>query len=156
MKILYVCLGNICRSPLAEGILRHKAEQKSLDIVVDSAGTSDYHIGKAPDSRGISVAFDNYIDISHQRGRQFNIQDFDKFDYIIAMDKANYSHLLDMARNTKDEKKIKLFMNLAYPEKNMDVHDPYYDGRFVEVFALLNEASDNIIENLSEFTNNNL
>ncbi len=150
MKILFVCLGNICRSPLAEGILRHKAEQLALDIEVDSAGTSNYHIGQSPDSRGISVAFANGIDISHQKARQFELEDFDKFDYIIAMDKSNYSELMNLAGNSKNSKKIKLYMNLAYPGKNIDVPDPYYDGRFVEVFDLLYDASDKIIEKLTE------
>ncbi len=150
MKILFVCLGNICRSPLAEGIMRHKAEQLALDIEVDSAGTSNYHIGQSPDPRGISVAFTNGIDISHQKARQFELEDFDKFDYIIAMDKSNYSELMNLVGNSKNSKKIKLYMNLASPGKNIDVPDPYYDGRFAEVFDLLYDASDKIIEKLTE------
>lgn len=146
MKILFVCLGNICRSPLAEGILQDSVNKNDLDIVVDSAGTSSYHIGESPDSRGVSIAFDNGIDISNQKARQFKKNDFDEFDLIIAMDKSNYSNILDLARNNQDTKKIKLYMNLAYPGKNIEVPDPYYDGRFSEVFNLLTEANTNILE----------
>jgi len=149
MKILFVCLGNICRSPLAEGILRYKANEDNLDITVDSAGTSNYHIGQSPDPRAISVAYANGIDISNQKARQFRLKDFEDFDYIIAMDKSNYSELLDLAGNTQNTKKIKLYMNFAYPDSNIDVPDPYYDGRFEEVFSLLNEATDKIIEKLT-------
>ncbi len=149
MKILFVCLGNICRSPLAEGILRYKANKDNLDITVDSAGTSNYHIGQSPDPRAISVAYANGIDISNQKARQFRLKDFEDFDYIIAMDKSNYSELLDLAGNTQNTKKIKLYMNFAYPDSNIDVPDPYYDGRFEEVFSLLNEATDKIIEKLT-------
>ena len=148
MKILLVCLGNICRSPLAEGILRNKSQLMNMDIVVDSAGTSDWHVGDPPDSRGISVAFENGIDISNLKARQFEIADFDSFDLILAMDKSNYSELLNLARNTSDTKKIKLFMNMAFPETNMDVPDPYYDGRFQEVFELLDNASEKLLENI--------
>ncbi|HHB52341.1 MAG TPA: low molecular weight phosphotyrosine protein phosphatase, partial [Saprospiraceae bacterium] len=118
MNVLLVCLGNICRSPLAEGILRHKAKLMDLDLFVDSAGTSDWHIGEPPDSRGINVAFENGIDISNLKARQFDLRDFDKFDLILAMDKSNYSHLLNLAENSENSKKIKLFMNFAYPETN--------------------------------------
>ena len=149
MKILLVCLGNICRSPLAEGILRNKAESMDLDLMVDSAGTSDWHIGEPPDSRGVNVAFENGIDINDLKARQFSINDFDKFDLILAMDKTNYSELLNLARNSNDIKKIKLFMNIAFPGVNMDVPDPYYDGRFQEVFELLDEASEKILENIT-------
>jgi len=149
MKILFVCLGNICRSPLAEGILRYKANEDNLDITVDSAGTSNYHIGQSPDPRAISVAYAKGIDISNQKARQFRLKDFEDFDYIIAMDKSNYSELLDLAGNTQNTKKIKLYMNFAYPDSNIDVPDPYYDGRFEEVFSLLNEATDKIIEKLT-------
>jgi protein-tyrosine phosphatase len=148
MNVLLVCLGNICRSPLAEGILRHKAKLMDLDLFVDSAGTSDWHIGEPPDSRGINVAFENGIDISNLKARQFDLRDFDKFDLILAMDKSNYSHLLNLAENSENSKKIKLFMNFAYPETNMDVPDPYYDNRFEEVFELLDQTSDKILDNI--------
>ena len=150
MNVLLVCLGNICRSPLAEGILNHKAKLMDLDLLVDSAGTSDWHIGEPPDARGINVALKNGIDISNLKARQFTLQDFDKFDLILAMDKDNYSHLLNLARNSSDIKKIKLFMNFAYPDINMDVPDPYYDNRFEEVFELLDNASNKILENITK------
>ncbi len=148
MQILLVCLGNICRSPLAEGILRNKAKLMNFDLKVDSAGTSDWHIDEPPDSRGINVAFENGIDISNLKARQFDISDFDEFDIILTMDKSNYSDLLNLARDEKDRKKIKLFMNMAFPGVNMDVHDPYYDGKFQEVFELLEDASEKILERI--------
>jgi protein-tyrosine phosphatase len=150
MKILLVCLGNICRSPLAEGILRNKAELMDFNLSVDSAGTSDWHTGEPPDSRGITVAYENGIDISNLKARQFELSDFDKFDLILAMDKSNYTELLNLSRSSNDTKKIKLFMNMAYPGVNMDVPDPYYDGRFHEVFELLDEASEKILENINK------
>ncbi|HHB51620.1 MAG TPA: low molecular weight phosphotyrosine protein phosphatase, partial [Saprospiraceae bacterium] len=101
-----------------------------------------------PDSRGINVAFENGIDISNLKARQFDLRDFDKFDLILAMDKSNYSHLLNLAENSENSKKIKLFMNFAYPETNMDVPDPYYDNRFEEVFELLDQTSDKILDNI--------
>lgn len=149
MKILLVCLGNICRSPLAEGILRSKSEQSGLDHVFDSSGTSNWHIGEQPDHRGISIAKKYGIDISTHRAKQFTKRDFDEFDLILAMDKSNYSHLMNMAKTSDEIKKIKLFMNFAYPNTNVDVHDPYYDGRFQDVYDILNEAGDKIIENLN-------
>lgn len=148
MKILFVCLGNICRSPLAEGVMRHQADQMDLDYYIDSAGTSDWHIGENPDSRGISVAYEHGIDISNLNARQFVISDFDEFDLIFAMDKSNYSNMMDLARNSNDSKKIKLYLNMAYPGKNMDVPDPYYDGKFEEVFNLLDEANKKVINNI--------
>jgi len=148
MNILLVCLGNICRSPLAEGILRHLAEQKNKEIFVDSAGTSDWHIGEPPDPRAIAVAEENGIDISNLRARQFDLKDFDKFDLILAMDKSNYKELMNLARDTKDVRKIKLFMNYAYPGTNLDVHDPYYDGKFQEVFDIIYEAGERIIDKI--------
>jgi len=152
MKLLFVCLGNICRSPLAEGVMKHKIEELGYDFEVDSAGTSNWHVGEPPDSRGIIVASNHGIDISKQRARQFEINDFDSFDYIIAMDKSNYTNLLNLARHSNDSKKIKLYMNLAYTDNKMDVPDPYYDNRFEEVFELLNEATGKIINNLNKLS----
>jgi protein-tyrosine phosphatase len=131
IKILMVCLGNICRSPLAEGILKSKVD--SNKIFVDSAGTGNYHIGHLPDNRSIEVAKKNKIDISEQRCRQFLVTDFDEFDYIYVMDTSNYQNIIMLARNESDKNKIKLILN------NESVPDPYYggDSGFDNVFNLL-------------------
>ncbi|GLR16889.1 low molecular weight protein-tyrosine-phosphatase [Portibacter lacus] len=141
MKVLMVCLGNICRSPLAEGILK----SKKPDWYVDSAGTSNYHIGERPDLRSIEIARKYNIDISNQRARQFSREDFAKFDLILAMDSSNYQNILKLARSEADKEKVKLILNYAQPGLNMAVPDPYYDGGFEKVYQLLNEALDNLV-----------
>ena len=133
-----VCLGNICRSPLAEGILRSKLPER--DFFIDSAGTASYHIGSQPDKRSIEVAKNNGIDISMQRARAFKLTDFKTFDIIYAMDSQNYSDLISKC-NSKDEMlKVKLIL------KNQNVPDPYYGELFdfKNVFELLNKACDQI------------
>ncbi len=142
-EILMVCLGNICRSPLAEGILKSKLPKQSFFI--DSAGTSNYHIGELPDKRSIDVAKKYGIDITDQRGRQFKVSDFDKFDYIYVMDISNYQNVIKLARNNDDINKVELILNeLDSGLKN--VPDPYYggDSGFEDVFQLLNQACDRI------------
>ena len=143
-----VCLGNICRSPLAQGILEKKSI--NLNIEIDSAGTASYHIGKKPDIRSIEIAKKNNIDITNQRARQFRTEDFKKFDIIYAMDKNNYNHLYSLATTNEDRKKIKLILNEINHKNNLSVPDPYYgenDG-FKIVYTLLNDACDQIIKNL--------
>ncbi len=141
-----VCLGNICRSPLAEGILKSKLPEDSF--FVDSAGTSNYHIGEKPDKRSIAIARDYGIDINNQRGRQFTTIDFDRFDYIYAMDNSNYKNIIRLARNNQDKNKVKLILNESVPGENLDVPDPYYggDAGFNNVYIMLDEAC-NIIAN---------
>ncbi len=141
-----VCLGNICRSPLAEGILKSKLPEDSF--FVDSAGTSNYHIGEKPDKRSIAIARDYGIDINNQRGRQFTTIDFDRFDYIYAMDNSNYKNIIRLARNNQDKNKVKLILNESVPGENLDVPDPYYGGEegFNNVYIMLDEAC-NIIAN---------
>ena len=148
MRILMVCLGNICRSPLAEGILAEKT--KHLDVKVDSAGTAAYHVGEAPDIRSIEIAKKYNIDLTKQRARQFNIADFDKFDIIYAMDTNNYSHLISLASNNEELKKIRLILNEINPETHKSVPDPYYkiENGFQSVYNMLNEACDKIIQNI--------
>jgi protein-tyrosine phosphatase len=126
MKILMVCLGNICRSPLAEGILTHKTQH--LNIKVDSAGTAGYHIGKLPDERSIEIAEKYNIDLTKQRARQFSRADFDNFDIIYAMDTNNYTHLISLANNETERNKVRLILNEVNPEKFESVPDPYYGG----------------------------
>jgi len=151
MKILMVCLGNICRSPLAEGILQYKVDQQGLSWELDSAGTGAWHAGELPDPRSIEVASRNGIDIRHQRARQFRTTDFEEFDLIFAMDAENYRNILAMAPNENAEAKVEMIMNMAYPNQNRRVPDPYYGGPsgFDDVFAMLQEACDKIIERYS-------
>lgn len=148
VRILMVCLGNICRSPLAEGILKSKTFLK--DVIVDSAGTSNYHIGSAPDKRSIQVAKEHNIDITNQRGRQFLAEDFDNFDLIYAMDNSNYSNIISLARTQDDIDKVKLILNEIFPEENLDVPDPYTGGihGFTTVYNMLDEACDVIAKRI--------
>lgn len=147
MKILMVCLGNICRSPLAEGILQHKANQKGLNWKIDSAGTSGWHAGELPDSRSIAIAQKYGIDITYQRSRQFSPYDIEQFDIIYAMDASNYRDIKGMAQTEEERQKIKMILNEIEPNQNRSVPDPYYDDNgFEEVFQMLNKACDIIIE----------
>lgn len=142
-----VCLGNICRSPLAEGILKHKCKQQNLDWQIDSAGTGKWHLGSAPDKRSIEVAAKHGIDISMQRARTVNSSDYENFDIIFAMDYANYKDLMSWALDKKEEEKIKLIMNEVYPNQNESVPDPYFDNDgFQRVYDMLDKACDKIIE----------
>ncbi|TRZ41058.1 low molecular weight protein-tyrosine-phosphatase [Robertkochia solimangrovi] len=148
-RILMVCLGNICRSPLAEGILKSKVDPN--EITVDSAATSNYHIGSTPDPRSISTAILHNIDISDQRGRQFQVSDFDHFDKIYVMDNSNYRNVKALARDRKDIEKIDLILNTIFPGQDRDVPDPYYGGEdgFEKVYKMLDEACSNIASELS-------
>ena len=147
MNILMVCLGNICRSPLAEGILRRKIEAQSLPWTVDSAGTAAYHVGETPDPRSVAVARAHGIDILDQRGRQLKTGDFDRFDLILTMDSSNYQNALRLARNDADRAKVRLIMNYAEPGKNISVPDPYWDNNgFEGVYQMLDQACDALIQ----------
>lgn len=150
MKILMVCLGNICRSPMADGLLRHKVEREAIDAVVDSAGTAGYHIGEAPDSRMRATAKQMGFPIDQLRARQFQPSDFDEFDLIYVMDKSNRQNVLSLARTAEDESKVKLILNEIEPGKDLEVPDPYYGGEqgFIDVFNMLDQATDIIIEKL--------
>ena len=147
-KILMICLGNICRSPLAEGILKSKLPEDRFRV--DSAGTSNYHIGALPDRRSIEVATHHDIDITSQRGRQFIISDFDVFDYIYVMDSSNYHDIIGLARNTKDKDKVKLILQEVPDNIKFDVPDPYYGGDqgFENVFQMLDVACSEIAKKL--------
>jgi protein-tyrosine phosphatase len=149
-KILMVCLGNICRSPLAEGILRVKAEKAGVEIQIDSAGTSNYHIGEHPDKRTVLNAQKHAVDVSQLKARQFQVSDFDEFDHIFVMDSSNYGDVLSLARNDADRKKVELILNRVYPGADMSVPDPYFGGEqgFENVFILLDKACDVIISSL--------
>ncbi len=148
MRILMVCLGNICRSPLAEGILKNKTQ--NLDVYVDSAGTASYHVGNLPDSRSIEIANKNGIDLTYQRARQFSEKDFDDFDKIYAMDTNNYSNIISLGRNQSDRDKVDVILNELTPKSYDSVPDPYYgagDG-FQIVYDMLDNACDAIVGKL--------
>ncbi len=150
MKILMVCLGNICRSPVAEGIMRSKAEEYGLNIEIDSAGTSGWHNGELPDSRSMANAKENGIDISDQGSRKVVLSDFIEFDLLYAMDESNYNNLIQMCPENF-QYKVKMILNEVHPAENISVPDPYYgnDG-FQLVFDLLNEACEKIVINLKQ------
>lgn len=147
-----VCLGNICRSPLAEGILQHKANEAGLKLKVDSAGTIALHEGELPDSRSIATAHEHGIDITNQRSRPLKQQDFDTFDLIYVMDASNYSDVLALAKDEEQRTKVKMILNESYPGENRRVPDPYYGGDegFENVYQLLDQACSIIIDNLKE------
>ncbi|MCB0515427.1 MAG: low molecular weight protein-tyrosine-phosphatase [Chitinophagales bacterium] len=151
MKILMVCLGNICRSPMAEGILRQKIKEKNLAWQVDSCGTGSWHVGQTPDTRAQATAQNHQIDISMLRARQFSVKDFDDFDLIFAMDTSNYNDVRRLARNETDKEKVKMILNESFPKQNRAVPDPYYGGDhgFEQVFLLLDDACDAIIQHYS-------
>ncbi len=143
VKVLMVCLGNICRSPLAEGILQSKVNPEK--VIVDSAGTGSWHVGKRPDSRSITVAKKYGLDISSQRCRQFTSNDFDEFDHIYVMDKSNYDNVIAKARNSEDLPKVKLLLSES-DTNEIEVPDPYYDSEngFENVYHMIAQACDSV------------
>lgn len=149
-RVLFVCLGNICRSAIAEGVFRDKIKTQSKNIIVDSAGTCSNHIGEAPDKRMQKKALEHGLSISNQRARQFSVADFENFDYIFAMDNSNYHDILELARNKKDSNKVELFLNLSFPRQNLDVPDPYFGGEqgFEDVYQLVNETCNILLTQL--------
>ena len=151
MRILMVCLGNICRSPLAEGILQDKAGKAGLNWVVDSAGTNGYHTGEPPHYLSIKVAKENGIDISKQRSRRFIASDFEDYDLIYAMAADVLEDMKRISRNKFDKKKVELFLNVEYPGQDRDVPDPWSgpETHYHEAFAIINEGCDSIIKKYS-------
>jgi len=158
MKILMVCLGNICRSPLAEGILQHKAMQAGLQWTVDSAGTGTWHIGQPPHLLSQKVAGMNGIDISQQRCRQFRKEDLLNFDFIYVMDEDIYDNVKSMSGKLWNKKKVDLLLNELYPGENRGVPDPFTgtEPDYHEVFQLIERACDAIIEKRLTTVNSNL
>lgn len=148
MKILMVCLGNICRSPLAEGILQRKAAEAGLDWQVESAGTNSYHLGEPPHPLSQKVAKLTGIDISAQRARKFRPEDFDHYDKIYALAADVLEDIQRIARNKFDATKAALLMNELHPGKELDVPDPYYgpEQGYYEVYDMLDEVCNVIIE----------
>jgi protein-tyrosine phosphatase len=151
MKILMVCLGNICRSPLAEGILQDKINKIGLNWMVDSAGTAGHHVGEAPHHLSQKVSKQNGIDISHQQCRKFVREDIIRFDKIFVMDMNNYNDVEKICGADWNKTKVDLLLNLSYPNENKNVPDPWYgkeDG-YHKVFKMINEACEKLIENFS-------
>jgi protein-tyrosine phosphatase len=150
VKILMVCLGNICRSPLAEGILASKLPKDKF--VVDSAGTGNWRVGKQPDSRSIATAKKNGLDISSQKGKHFTPQHFEEFDYIYVMDGSNYDDVLFLAKSEDHKKKVSRILDELFPGDNVDVPDPYYglQNGFDMVYEMLDEATDLLAKKLIE------
>ena len=148
VKIVMVCLGNICRSPLAEGILASKLPKDRF--TVDSAGTGSWHIGQSPDERSVAVAKKNGLDISNQKGRQFSSADFDTFDYIFVMDNSNYDNVIALAETKEQKEKVTLIMNELHPSQNKEVPDPYFGmhNGFDIVYNMLDEVCDSIAQKL--------
>lgn len=147
-KILMVCLGNICRSPLAEGILKSKLDTSKF--LVDSAGTISSHEGSLPDPRSIEVAKKNGLDITDQRSRPFVKEDFDTFDYIFVMDTSNYEDVLELAKNQEERDKVSLILDKIFPGENQSVPDPYHNSMdgFNQVFEMLEESCSVIAKEL--------
>lgn len=148
MKVLMVCLGNICRSPVAEGLLRRRAKEANKQIQVDSAGTSNYHIGEQPDSRSLAHALSKGTDISSLKARQFTIEDFDAFDKIFVMDYSNYENVVKLARDQNDINKVDLLLNQLYPGENQSVPDPYFGGDegFEQVYNMVDAAVNEFLK----------
>jgi len=154
-SVLFVCMGNICRSPTAEGVFRHVVKQHNLQdqISIDSAGTHAYHIGESPDSRSQSTALSRGVNLSAQRARKAVGEDFERFDYVIAMDRSNYEDLKQLGQGA-DLSKLHLFMSFAKAWDNDEVPDPYYGGAngFEEVFDMVQSASEGLLEHILKST----
>jgi protein-tyrosine phosphatase len=150
IKIVMVCLGNICRSPLAEGLLASKLPEDKF--IVESAGTGSWHIGKHPDERSIATAKKNGLDISKQKGKHFTSNLFEEFDYIYVMDASNYANVTSLSKTEIHKEKVKLILDELFPGDNVDVPDPFYglQNGFDMVFKMLDEATDLLSKRLIE------
>ena len=151
MRILMVCLGNICRSPLAHGILQREIDRRALDWTVDSAGTGAYHLGDPPDPRSVAEAKRRGVDISAQRARKLVPEDFGRFDHILVMDASNHQDTRKLARGDAERGRVELIMNYAEPGRNAQVPDPYWnDDGFAEVYDMLERAVVAFLESHSK------
>lgn len=150
MKILMVCLGNICRSPMAEGALKSKLKEKNIEAEVDSAGFEPFHKGDPPDPRAVETLSKQGIDISGQRSRLFRVRDFDEFDKIFVMDSINHADVMALARNDTDMEKVDYILNQVFPGEDREVPDPYHGGPdgFNKVWELLDKATGNIADTI--------
>jgi len=154
VKILFVCTGNICRSPLAEGILKDKLRKKNIPAQVDSAGLENFHVGDPPDERAVTVVRKHGIDITGHRGRLFVTGDFDLYDKIFIMDSYHFTALSGMSRNDNDLKKFDFIMNVVEPGKNIPIQDPWYDG--MNAFETVYEQLDRACEKIANWIRNQI
>ncbi|RLD45802.1 MAG: low molecular weight phosphotyrosine protein phosphatase [Bacteroidetes bacterium] len=147
-KYLMVCLGNICRSPMAEGIVAREFSNRGINIQIDSAGTAAYHIGEGADSRAQVELRKHDIDISNERAQKFVPAHFSEYDMIFAMDKQNYLDIVAQARNKKERDKVVLFMELSMPGQDISVPDPYYGGDegFEEVYKMIKLSAEKLVD----------
>ncbi|MEQ1667289.1 MAG: low molecular weight protein-tyrosine-phosphatase [Sulfuriferula sp.] len=154
IAILFVCMGNICRSPMAEGVFTHKSRELGASLLIDSAGTHDYHIGAAPDSRAQQTMRQAGYDITQLRGRQVCREDFVQFDYVLAMDEANLHNLQQLAGEYAH--KVQLYLNFSERFRGLSVPDPYYGGEqgFTEVLAMVEDAADGLLRTLKRAITN--
>ena len=150
-KILMVCLGNICRSPMAEGIVREEFSHSGIDVQIDSAGTAAYHVGESADHRAQFELAKHGIDISKERAQKFVAAHFDEYDYIFAMDHSNYNDILRLSKNESQRAKVDMLMNLVASGENISVPDPYYGGDegFRHVYKMIKSAAEVLVENFS-------
>lgn len=148
-KILMVCLGNICRSPLAEGILTSMVHPEKVEV--NSAGTGNWHVGNPPDKRSIAVAYKNGIDISKQRGKHFSTYDYEIYDHIFVMDNSNYNDVIKLAKNDTERLKVSMILDEIFPGERMGVPDPYYGGDtgFDKVYEMIYTSCEKIVSRLS-------
>lgn len=148
IKVLMVCLGNICRSPLAEGILKSKIDASKIEV--SSAGTGGWHVGELPDPRSIEVAQQHDLDITDQRGKQFSTYDFEIYDHIFVMDTSNYKDVVKLATCASEKEKVQLILEETFPGEKRDVPDPYYGGEqgFENVYQMLDAACEKIAARL--------
>ena len=155
VNILFICTGNICRSPLAEGILRYKLKTVHIPAYIDSCGFEAFHAGDPPDPRAQATAFKNGLDISAHRARLFSTKDFDRFDLIYVMDSSHYKNVMKVARNGSDMSKVDFILNLLYPGKNLGVMDPWYHNNeaFEKVYLQLDQVCELISQKLMNETN---
>lgn len=140
-----ICLGNICRSPLAQGVMESLCKANHLDWQIDSAGTASWHAGNPPDPRSIKIARNKGLDITAQRARQLQKADLDKYDLLLVMDQENYNNVLKMCHNDAQKSKVQLILNYAYPNENRAVPDPYYDDSFDHVYELLVKSCSQLL-----------
>jgi protein-tyrosine phosphatase len=152
MKILFVCLGNICRSPLAEGIMKDKIYRFGLDAEIDSAGFESFHVGDGADPRSSETARRHGISLDSHVARKFTTKDFDTYDRIFVMDRYNHQDVMRLARNENDRIKVDYILNLTYPGENREVPDPYYGGRdgFERTFGMLDSACHILLEEIKK------